>query len=220
MSRAGATAAAMIEGDCVEVMRGMADGCVDAIITDPPYNVVNRPSAGLRAFDKGVADAAPVDIEALAGEFVRLTRGVIYVWCGTEQVSAWRAAFVARGLTTRQCVWIKTNPAPTNGDKLWLSGVELCVYARKPRAPHFVHCKVPAWTGPTQRVTGFPCPKPVWLMRAQIEASVAPGGSVLDPFAGSGSTGVACAEAGVGFIGIEREPAFAELARRRIPGCA
>ena len=61
-----------------------------------------------------------------------------------------------------------------------------------------------------------PTVKPLALMRYLCRLVTPPGGIVLDPFAGSGSTGVACAEEGFGFIGIEREAEYCEIARARI----
>jgi site-specific DNA-methyltransferase (adenine-specific) len=65
-----------------------------------------------------------------------------------------------------------------------------------------------------------PTVKPVALMRWLVRLVTPPDGLVLDPFAGSGSTGVACAHEGFRFIGIEREEEYAEIARRRIAAAA
>ena len=61
-----------------------------------------------------------------------------------------------------------------------------------------------------------PTVKPVELMRWLCRLVTPPGGLVLDPFCGSGSTGIAALREGFAFIGIEREPDYCELARRRI----
>lgn len=66
------------------------------------------------------------------------------------------------------------------------------------------------------RANTHPTVKPVALMRWLARLVVAPGGVVLDPFAGSGTTGVACMAEGLRFVGIEREPAYVEIARARI----
>jgi site-specific DNA-methyltransferase (adenine-specific) len=69
-----------------------------------------------------------------------------------------------------------------------------------------------------------PTVKPVALMRWLVKLVTPPGGLVLDPFAGSGSTGVACVKEGFDFVGIEKDRAYAEIAERRIEkavlGCA
>lgn len=54
-----------------------------------------------------------------------------------------------------------------------------------------------------------------WLLSKLSDAQ-----TILDPFAGSGTTGVACASEGLSFIGIEREPEYVEIARRRIEAAA
>lgn len=61
-----------------------------------------------------------------------------------------------------------------------------------------------------------PTVKPVDLMRWLVRLVTPPGGTVLDPFAGSGTTGCACAVEGFGFVGIEREPEYADIARQRV----
>jgi site-specific DNA-methyltransferase (adenine-specific) len=65
-----------------------------------------------------------------------------------------------------------------------------------------------------------PTVKPTALMRYLCRLVTPPGGVVLDPFCGSGSTGKAAILEGFGFIGIEREPEYAEIARARIAAVA
>jgi DNA modification methylase len=63
---------------------------------------------------------------------------------------------------------------------------------------------------------GHPCPRPLDQMRVLVEQWAVPAGTVLDPFMGSGTTGVACAQLGRKFIGIEIEPKYFDIACRRI----
>lgn len=73
------------------------------------------------------------------------------------------------------------------------------------------------WRFPGERVSDIhPTQKPVPLMDYIVRLSVRPGGVVLDPFMGSGTTGVACMNLGRSFIGIEREPKYFDIACRRI----
>ena len=65
-----------------------------------------------------------------------------------------------------------------------------------------------------------PTPKPLCLMRWLIEEITEPGWTILDPFCGSGTTGVACVQTGRKFIGIEIDPVYADIARRRISEAA
>jgi DNA modification methylase len=205
----------IICGDCLDVMRGWPDGCVDAVITDIPYGEVNRVSGGLRCLDKGDADVCNLNLTELAAELVRLVRGSIYVFCGVEQVSELRAALVDIGLTTRLCIWHKTNPSPMNGEHLWLSSIECCVFARKSGAVFNEHCASCVWDNPSGQRTQHPTQKPLELMRRIISASTNERDLVLDPFAGSGSTLVAAERLGRRWVGIELNPEYCEIARKR-----
>ena len=71
--------------------------------------------------------------------------------------------------------------------------------------------------GPREKLHGrHPTQKPLALLERIVAASAAPGDLVLDPFAGSGTTGVAALRAGCRFLGVERDPAYLDLAARRL----
>ena len=85
------------------------------------------------------------------------------------------------------------------------------------RRPGSAGLKNPAsGIGSMPRRNHHPTVKPVDLMRWLVRLVTPPGGTVLDPFTGSGTTGCACAVEGFGFIGIEREPEYADIARQRV----
>ena len=71
--------------------------------------------------------------------------------------------------------------------------------------------------GPREKVHGrHPTQKPLALLERVLASSAAPGDLVLDPFSGSGTTGVAAIQAGCRFLGLERDPAYVDLAARRM----
>lgn len=72
----------------------------------------------------------------------------------------------------------------------------------------------------TPRRNVHPTVKPLALMRYLCRLVTPPGGLILDPFAGSGSTGVAAIQEGFRFVGVEREPEYVEIANRRIDATA
>jgi DNA modification methylase len=74
----------------------------------------------------------------------------------------------------------------------------------------------PYQRGDTQRANTHPTVKPVDLMRWLVRLVTPRGGRVLDPFAGSGTTGIACVLEGFEFVGVEREPEHVEIAKARI----
>lgn len=199
-------------GDCREILPNLPK--VDAVITDIPYGEVSRSSSGLRNLDKGEADEETCTISEVME--VLLLGQSVYVWCGTEQVSDLRCGLVAAGFSTRLGIWEKSNPSPMNGQYLWLSALECCVYGKRAGAHFAEFCKPPVWRGPTAEKEDHPTTKPVWLMERQILASVKPFGLVLDAFMGSGTTGVACMNLGRQFVGIERVPKHFDTACRRI----
>ncbi len=205
----------LFHADCREVLPTLGSGTVDLVLTDPPYNAINRKTGGLRQIDKGDADSLPVDIEALSLEFLRLTRGSVYVWCSDEQYTLWVNAFKATS-TTRKCVWWKTNPSPMNGERFWLSAVELCVFARKAKAYFDGFCDHPVWKGPYTPTTDHPTEKPLWLFGRLVVASCPEGGVLLDPFAGSGTALVAAKDSGRRAIGCEVDEHHCETIARRL----
>ena len=207
----------LMMGDCLDRMAEIEDGSVDLVLTDIPYGEVNRKSGGLRVLDKGCADTFDnALIPGLVNSLIRVSNGASYVFCGTMQISIIAESFVAAGLTVRVGAWNKTNPSPMNGSRLWVSGLEFCVYARKANSTHNENCKKALWDSPTGRSKIHPTQKPIALFERLVKASSNEGDTVFDPFMGSGTTGVACANTNRHFIGIERDPAYFQIAKDRI----
>ena len=203
-------------GDCLDVMQGIPDGSVDMVLSDIPYGEVSQKSSGLRKLDRGNADACEIDLAKMVFESVRVCHGSQYIFCGTEQISTIVTLFKSYGLTTRVGAWEKTNPSPMNGTRLWLSGLEFCVFARKSNSTFNEHCKKALWQAPSGRSKIHPTQKPVALMERLITASTNPGETVLDFTMGSGTTGVAAANTGRRFIGIEMDAEYFAIGKTRI----
>jgi site-specific DNA-methyltransferase (adenine-specific) len=206
----------LLHGDCLELMRDLPGASVDLILCDLPYGEVSQKSGGLRLLDRGDADRCEMDLIAVAAEFNRICKGSIYTFCGTEQISGLVDSFRRHGMTTRVGAWEKTNPSPMNGTRLWISGLEFCVFARKANATFNEHCKKALWQAPSGRSKVHPTQKPVSLMERLILASSKSNDVVLDNCMGSGSTGVACANTGRRFIGMERDAEYFRIASNRI----
>ena len=206
----------LYNGDCIGYMKKMEKKSIDLLLTDIPYNEVNRKSNGLRNLDKKDADGAEFNLEEALNEFMRVTKGSIYVFCGIEQVSFIKKTFRENGLSTRLVIWEKTNPSPMNGDKVWLSSVECCVFGKFPKATFNEHCKSSVLRFSCGKSKVHPTEKPIKLFSKIVEVSSNEGDIVFDPFMGSGTAGVAALDLNRKFIGCELNEEYFNIAKNRI----
>ena len=206
--------------DCLELLAGLDDNSVTMTLTDIPYGVVNRGLGNIdciRSLDKGDADVMTFDLQKFVQEIARVTSGSIYIFCSSEQVSQIRSELVNAKLTTRHCIWEKSDPSPFNGQHFWLSSIENCIFARKSKATFNEFCKTAVWRENIERfIKDHTTPKSVLLLKRLIEASTNEGDTVLDPCMGSGSTGIACKMTGRIFIGCDINPDYVDAAAKRI----
>jgi site-specific DNA-methyltransferase (adenine-specific) len=204
--------------DCMKILPSLADGSITLTLTDIPYDEVNRKSGGLRNLDKSHADIITFPLDKFIDEVVRVTSGSIYIFCGSVQVSHIRNRLIDHGLSVRHCIWEKTNPSPMNGQYMWLSSIENCVYARKKGAYFDIRerCKSAVWKCPTEKYKGHPTPKPIELMERLIQASSQSGDTVFDPCMGSGAVGIAAKRTRRNFIGVEFDKKYYSITQDRI----
>jgi site-specific DNA-methyltransferase (adenine-specific) len=227
-------------GDCLapDGLASLADGSVDHVICDPPYEAEAHTKARRAAhgsdFDSARAGAVAeyaIGFDAIteeqrcasAAQMVRVSRGWVIAFCQVEAVSMWRAAFTAAGASWRRaCAWVKPDGAPQfTGDRP-AQGFECiaCAWAGGGRSE---------WNGGGKRgvyelcVNDFgriarphPTSKPEALMEALIRDFTDPNDLICDPFAGSGTTGVAAIRHGRRFIGWERDPKYHAVATKRL----
>lgn len=181
----------IIKQDAIDFLHEFEDNSIDLLLTDIPYNVVNRKSNGLRNLDKKDADPFNLNLYELLELIHKKTKGSIYIFCATEQISEIRSYFAEKKLSTRTVVWEKTNPSPMNGQHLWLSSIELCVFAKKKNAVFNEYCKSSVLRYPTVKNKRHPTEKSLQLFKKIIETSSNENDLVVDPFCGSGTTAVA-----------------------------
>lgn len=112
--------------------------------------------------------------------------------------------------------WAKTNPSPMNGEYIWLSGIECCVYGKKKNAVFNEKCKNTILRYPSIQSKLHPTQKSLELIKYLITVSSNEGDTVLDNCMGSGTTGVACVQLNRNFIGMEISPEYFKIAEKRI----
>lgn len=202
--------------DCFNIMRGMPDSFVDLVLTDVPYEQVSKKSNGLRVINKGAADILEFDLKDFLAELNRICRGSIYVFCASEQVSLIRSTMVDLKLSTRHCIWEKTNPSPMNGQYIWLSSIENCIYGKKSKSTFNEHCKSSVWRFPNGRSKVHPTEKPLKLFEYLVNVSSNEGDIVFDPCAGHATTCVAATNLNRNFIGVEKNLDYYNDASERL----
>jgi len=193
-------------GDCREILPTLPP--VDLILTDPPYGIAYDATHTkyLNGKNHGAADW---DIEAYNPEPILALGSRMIVWGGN--------CFASR-LPDRPG-WLSWVKIDRNGTKIRQAETEMAWTNCVNRSQAFRYVWIGAgMEGETNRVNGgteHPTQKPVPLMQWCIEL-VSGVESVLDPYMGSGTTGVACARMGLQFVGIERERKYFDIACRRI----
>lgn len=203
-------------GNAIDLLKSIPKESIPLVLTDIPYGVVNRESSGIRSFDKKDADLCNFSIDELVRELYRVAKGSIYVFCSTEQVSDLRQGFADLGMTTRLCIWEKTNPSPVNCQYMWMSGIETCVFARKRGAVFNEKYKNSVWRFPNGRSKNHPTEKPLRLFEYLVKTSSNEGDLVLDPFMGSGTSAEAAIKLGREFIGFELNDSYVDHATQRV----
>ena len=190
-------------GDCREILPTLPK--VDAVVTDPPFGVGNFVQTTGRLMGRGASRGKPVEWNEHPpdAEIFEMLRQ-----CSTHRI-IWGAnffnCFEDRG---GAIVWDKCQSMP-NFSK---ADIASCTHFQKTEI-----VRIP-WTNFTvthRAVTDHPCERPVELYEWCIDY-LPKSMTVLDPYLGSGSCGVAAIRMGRGFIGIERDPRYFDIACRRI----
>ena len=227
-AKAEAQAWSLYDGECLAGLSSMPDGSADVVITDPPYEAEAHTSKRLVARAGGKLEVEPLTFPPITEELrtesarhmARLARRWILVFCQVEAAMKWRVALESGGAVyKRTCLWIKPDGKPQySGDRPGI-GYESIVACHAPGRSSWngggSHGVFIVNKGGDPR-TGHQTQKPLALMELLVRLFSNPGELVLDPFAGSGTTGVAAIRLGRRFLGWGLDPAYAAIARKRI----
>ena len=200
----------MYLGDCLDMLPTME--AVDAVIADPPYGMNN--DTNYSRFSGGDPNSvarrgAGRDYGApIANDDIPFNPSP---WLVFDKVVLWGYNHFAAQLPVgTTLVWVKRNVAAFGS---FLSDAELAWM----KGGHGVYCRQDLSMNAIARKRIHPNQKPVSLMIWCMEKTKVPvGATVLDPFMGSGTTGVACVQTGRSFVGVEIDPDYFEIAKKRI----
>lgn len=220
----------MILGNAYEEIKKIPDHSIDLIITDPPYDI------GAKGTTKGAISKKYKTVidelhssnitggidESILDEFMRVMKKPnIYIWCNRKQIMTYLDYFVKRHNCRYEIlVWIKTNPIPACGMN-YLNDKEYCMYFRKNKRIHTVYKRAHTyWITPLnqkdKRLYHHPTVKPLSIIEDLVLNSSQEQDTILDPFAGSGTTGEAAHRNNRKFIGIEMNEQHYQTAIYRI----
>lgn len=227
-------------GDCLPWLATLADKSADVTISDPPYEAQahtqgRRVRGAARNRSRGV-ESAPIPFAAISEsdrrdasrEIARLTRRWALIFCQVEAVQLWAECLAAYGHEyVRTCIWVKPDGMPQlTGDRPGMGYEALLVTHPKGRKRWNGGGRVGIFTHNTRgdsasgyrsaRDRGHPTQKPTSLMLELTSLFSDEGETILDPFAGSASGGVAALRLGRHFIGAEMDAAYHAIATERL----
>lgn len=217
----------------------------DMIFADPPYFLssggISVQSGKVVCVDKGDWDKSMSqdDINAFNLKWLSLCReklkdnGTIWISGTYHNIFSVANCLTQLGYKILNVItWAKTNPPPNISCRYFTYSTEFVIWARKKeKVAHYYNYelmkaingdkqmtdvwRIPAIAPWEKSCTKHPTQKPLGLLSRIIMASTKPGAWILDPFAGSSTTGIAANLLGRRFLGIEREEEFAEISRAR-----
>lgn len=206
------------QGDCLELMKDIPKQRM--LLTDIPYEEVNRKDNGLRNLNKEKADIKTFEIK----DFLNIIydkADIFIIFCGQNQISEIFNYFNKKQKngkgTVRQLVWCKSNPSPMNGEYVYLSGTENAVWFKKKGTGKMnCKCKKNYFIHPTGSSKFHPTEKNHKLLEELILDNTNENDTIIDCCMGSGSTGIVALQNNRNFIGIELDEKYFEIAKKRI----
>lgn len=204
----------VIHGDCVQMLRSLPGESIDAVITDPPYLGRYRDRLGRTLAN----DDNPAAVVGVYAELYRVLKPnsfcvTFYGYCKLDAfVHAWTEAGFD---TVGHMVWAKPYASSARFVRVMHESAYILAKGH-PKRPEAPLPDVQPWEYSGN--IAHPTEKAISVVRPLVESFAPAGGVVLDPFAGSGSTLVAAALSGRGYVGIELEDKYCQLARKRLAG--
>ena len=214
----------LINGDCFEILRSMPDESIDCVITDPPYGVNFRSNRRQEKFEVIQNDNFLDWILPTYKEIYRVLKkdSLCISFYGWPQVDVFLGCFKAVGFTPKShLVFIKN----VFGLGHWTRGQHESAFLLAKGNPKktndaksdvIEYCN--SWNREVDQI--HPTQKPTETMIALVDRFTSPNETILDPFMGSGTTGVAALEMGRNFIGIEIDKKYFNIAQKRIKAVA
>lgn len=219
----------LIYGNSEEVLKEIADKSIDLIHTDPPYLIHSDVQTNSKFYDKkginkqlqkleiaNISDG--FNIKIMFEEFERVCKNINYqIWCSKKQFIDYLIMAKNNKWNWQDICLYRNNALPNVNGKY--QDKDYCVHLWKGRTlTGSYHQKITDyhWNIGGKKEWNHPTLKPVEPIINMIPIGSNEGDTVLDPFMGSGTTGIACIRTNRNFIGIEMNKDFYEMAKERI----
>ena len=214
----------IILGDCLEEMKGLQDNSIDLIVTDPPYLINYKTNYRINKdhrFTKPILnDNNPQLIKDVIEQSYRVMKdnSAMYMFCSADKVDFFKQELEKKFKIKNMIIWVKNNW--TAGDLKGSYGrqYEIIFLVNKGRCIMNGKRITDIWK--FDRVSGktqlHQNQKPLELIKQCIEKHSQIGDLILDPFAGSGTTGVACKNINRNYILIEKDEGYYNIIKERL----
>ena len=231
-------------GDCTVEMQKIANDSVDLILTDPPYNLgnfmINRSTNLAKMRENFFANAGWDNLEfdewvermdSFFEDAARIikTGGSMIIFMSIIKVETIIKLAEKHGFYYKTTgIWHKLNPMPRNMNLHFVNSTEAWIYfTYKKKTGTFnnenkmIHdfIETSVVSNGEKKAGKHPTQKPIALLEHFVKLLSNEGDLVVDPFMGSGSTGVVCKKLGRNFVGVEFDKEYYEIAQRRIEDC-
>lgn len=217
--------------DCVEFIKTLQDNSIDAVITDPPYNIAkdnNFTTMGRAGIDFGDWDKNFNPVLWVKELVPKLKKGAnIVIFADMRQFTPYIEKLESLGCEFKDVIRMeKSNPMPRNRDRRFIFDTEFALYFVKKGDKWTFNRHDEKYERPLIKTSvtpkrekidrGHPTQKPLYAMEWLLERLTNEGDIVFDGFMGSGTTGVACSNLNRSFIGCELDKEYFEMANKRL----
>ena len=204
----------VVTGDCLNILTELPERCFDCIVTDPPYGT--RTDQRDEWMPGEFANVMPLVLPQI--HRVAKSDGAFYCFTSWTMMADWLLRYQTYFKLQNIIVWDKTRHSGCFSPNSWQFTWEGIFFGLKGSRP--IRKYQPDVLRSAERGKRLPMQKPVDIVVPMLDASTDVGQLILDPFCGSGTTGVAAIRLSRRFIGIEIDPGYADIARKRIDAAA
>ena len=235
----------LYKGDSRTLLSQMPMRPVDMVFADPPYFLsgggISYQSGKVVCVDKGDWDkpSSPEEMDRFNLRWLSACRdhmkdnATIWISGTHHNIFSVQQQLLKLGFKILNVItWAKTNPPPNISCRYFTYSTEFIIWARKsPKTPHYFNYELMKELNANKQMTDVwqlpaiakwekscgkhPTQKPLGLLARIIQASTQPGAWLLDPFSGSGTTGIAANLLGRRYLGVEKEDEFLSMSKAR-----